>query len=402
MDFKLGEREEALRKEIRQFAQRELPRGWFTLLNLEEESRDEDWELSLAVAKKLAQKGWLVMAWPREYGGSGASYWEQLVYGEESGYWGMPGVSMGISGVAWVGPSLMSFGNEEQRKKYLPMIASGEPDGVWCTGYSEPNAGSDFASIQTRAIGEGDEYVINGQKVWTSCAHRARWCWLAARTDPAAPKKHQGISILIVDMKSPGITVNPLLNYYGEHIFNEVFFDNVRVPASNLVGEENKGWYHLMQSLASERHSIGPALYGSARRLLDELFSYARETRCDGKPLGRNPLVRYMLADVTAEAEMLRLFNYQLAWELTQGIVPVYGSSRNKAFGDRLLERLGIIGTRIMGAYSQVDPYSKWAKLRGIIQREYLLFPGLSIAAGTDEIERNIIGQFKLGLPRSY
>jgi alkylation response protein AidB-like acyl-CoA dehydrogenase len=401
MDFELGEEEEALRKEIRKFAQKELPPECFSFL-LEEESRDEDWKLAMSISKKLAQKGWLVMAWPKEYGGQDASYWEQLVYGEECGYWGIPGVTMGISGVAWVGPSLMEFGNEEQRKKYLPLIASGEPDGVWCTGYSEPNAGSDFANIQTRAIRGGNEYVINGQKVWTSCAHRARWCWLAVKTDPSAPKKHHGISILIVDMKSPGITVNPLLNYYGAHIFNEVFFDNVRVPASNLVGEENKGWYHLMQSLASERSSIGPSLYGNAKRLLQELVNYAKETQYDGKPLCQNPEVRHMLADVAIETEMLKLFTYQVTWELTQGLTPIYGSSRNKAFGDQLLEQLGIIGMKLMGAYSQVDPYSRWARLYGIIQRLYLLFPGISIAAGTDEIEKDIIGQFKLGLPKSY
>jgi len=401
MDFKLGEKEEALRKGIREFAQKELPSECFCLL-LEEESRDEDWKLAMSISKKLAQKGWLVMAWPKEYGGQGASYWEQMVYGEECGYWGIPGVAMGVSGVAWVGPSLMQFGNEEQRKKYLPLIASGEADGVWCTAYSEPNAGSDFANIQTRAVRDGDEYVINGQKVWTSCAHRARWCWLAVKTDPGAPKKHRGISIFMVDMKSPGITVNPLLNYYGAHIFNEVFFDNVRVPASNLVGEENKGWYHLMQSLASERHSLGPPLYGNVRRLLDELAGYAKETQYDGKPLSQNPEVRHMLADAAVEAEMLKLFNYQVTWELTQGLIPIYGSSRNKAFGDQLLERIGIIGMRIMGTYCQVDPYSKWTKLHGIIQRVYLLSPGISIAAGTDEIEKNVIGQFKLGLPKSY
>ncbi len=401
MDFKLGEKEEALRKGIREFAQKELPSECFCLL-LEEESRDEDWKLAMSISKKLAQKGWLVMAWPKEYGGQGASYWEQMVYGEECGYWGIPGVAMGVSGVAWVGPSLMQFGNEEQRKKYLPLIASGEADGVWCTAYSEPNAGSDFANIQTRAVRDGDEYVINGQKVWTSCAHRARWCWLAVKTDPGAPKKHRGISIFMVDMKSPGITVNPLLNYYGAHIFNEVFFDNVRVPASNLVGEENKGWYHLMQSLASERHSLGPPLYGNVRRLLDELAGYAKETQYDGKPLSQNLGVRHMLADAAVEAEMLKLFNYQTTWELIQGLIPIYGSSRNKAFGDQLLERIGIIGMRIMGTYCQVDPYSKWTKLHGIIQRVYLLSPGISIAAGTDEIEKNVIGQFKLGLPKSY
>jgi Acyl-CoA dehydrogenases len=191
MDFKFGEKEEALRKEIREFAREELPPGWLAVM-LEEESRDEDWAFAMSISKKLSERGWLTMSWPEEYGGRGASLWEQLVYLEESGYWGIPGTMMGISGVAWVGPSLMMYGSEEQKEKYLPLIASGEPDGVWCTGYSEPNAGSDFANIQTRAVKEGDEYVINGQKTWTSAAHRSRWCWLAVVTDPNAPKNTNG------------------------------------------------------------------------------------------------------------------------------------------------------------------------------------------------------------------
>jgi alkylation response protein AidB-like acyl-CoA dehydrogenase len=214
----------------------------------------------MSISKKLAQKGWLVMSWPKEYGGQGASIIEQLVYQEEMSYWGVPGTMMGVGGVSWVGPSLMKYGAEEQKKKYLPLITSGEPDGVWCTGYSEPNAGSDLASLQTRAARAGNEYIINGQKTWTSAAHRARWCWLAARTDPNALKKHQGISLFIVDMKSPGITIRPLFDITGSHIFNEVFFDNVHVPVSNLVGEENRGWYQLIAALDDESLSQGFSL----------------------------------------------------------------------------------------------------------------------------------------------
>ena len=401
MDFKLGEKEEALRRDICKFAKDELPPGSFSIF-MEEESRDEDWEFAMSIAKKLSQRGWLTIAWPREYGGQGASLWQQLVYNEEVGYWGIPGTLMGISGVAWVGPSLMLFGTEEQKRKYLPLIASGEPDGVWCTAYSEPNAGSDFASLQTRAVREGNEYVINGQKTWTSAAHRARWCWLAARTDPTTPKKHQGISLFIVDMKSPGITVNPLINYAGYHIFNEVFFDDVRTPASNLVGKENRGWYQLMQSLAEERASLAPMTSGSVRRILDELIQYVKETQYEGRPLSQNPIIRHKLAERAIEAETLKMLAYHTTWKLSQGSTPVYEPSRDKAFSDEISERMAITGTEILGAYSQVDPDSKWAKIKGSLQHFYLLFPGISIAAGTDDIERNIVGEFGLGLPKSY
>ncbi|MDY7019127.1 MAG: acyl-CoA dehydrogenase family protein, partial [Chloroflexota bacterium] len=329
--------------------------------------------------------------------GQGASLWEQLVYDEETYYWGVPGVSMGVSGVDWVGPSLMTFGSEEQKNKYIPLISSGEPDGVWCTGYSEPNAGSDFANIQTRAVREGDEYVINGQKIWTSAAHRARWCWLATRTDFGVSKKHQGITIFIVDMKSPGVKVNPLINYAGYHIFNEVFFDDVRVPVSNLVGEENRGWYHLMQSLAFERGSVGSKNYGCNKRILDELVQYVRETQ-----LSQNPIIRQKLADRAIEVETSRMFAYETVWRVSQGATVTCEAARDKAYSDQVGERLAVTGTEILGVYSQVDPHSRWAKVKGSIQLLYLFFPGMATAAGTDDIEKNVIAQLGLGLPRSY
>ena len=187
MDFTFSEKEEALRKEIREFAKKELPPGYRGGL-IESESSDTDWDFSMVMAKKLADKGWLTIAWPKEYGGGGASIMEQLVYSEECAYLGIPGTGQGVGGVAWVGPSLMMYGTEEQRKYHIPLIASGERDGVWCTGYSEPGAGSDMAAVQSRAVREGDEYVINGQKVWTSAGHRARWMWAALRTDwPSTP-----------------------------------------------------------------------------------------------------------------------------------------------------------------------------------------------------------------------
>lgn len=401
MDFGLGLREEKLRQEVREFAEREIPDGWIVNF-LDEESRDKDWAFSLSISSKLAERGWLVMGWPKQYGGQAASYIEQMIFAMEAAYQGIPGLSMGVSGTGWVGPSLILYGNEEQRQKYLPMIASGSPDGIWCTGYSEPNSGSDFASIRTRAVRQGDEYMVNGQKVWTSCAHRARWCWLAAKTSSNGGRPQDGISLLIVDMKSPGIAVKPLLNYSGEHIFNEVFFDNVRVPVVNLVGEENGGWQQLMKSLAYERHSFGGQSYGTGKRILQDLIGYVGERKRNGKPMSKDPVIRNRLAENAVELEALKMFAYEIAWKMDTGTIPLYESSRNKSVADHVLERLALTGTEILGTSCQAEQNSKLAKLNGVIQRQYLMFPGNAIAAGTDEIEKNIVGKFKLGLPRSY
>jgi alkylation response protein AidB-like acyl-CoA dehydrogenase len=400
MDFGLGEKELALKEEIHKFVEAELPPNWRRSTLIDGECRDFEFEISMS--KKLAQRGWLVMSWPEEYGGRGASLWKQTAYEMEIAYWDIPGAWMGISGTQWVGPCLMMFGTEEQREKYLPLIASGEKDGIWCTGYSEPNAGSDLANLQTRAVRDGDNYIINGQKVWTSAAHRARWCWLVARTDPNAAKKHQGISIFIVDMKNPGVTVNPILNYYGRHHFNEIFFDNVRVPAADLVGEENKGWYYLMQALAFERRSLAPTTYGSSKRILEELAKYAGQTEYEGQLLSQNPVIRAKLADLAIDLEVLKMFAFQIAWRISQGQIPTYESSRNKIMSDKVVKRMAITGAEILGIYSQVDPDSEWAKLNGTVQGAYLGFPGQAIAAGTVEIEKSIIAQFRLGLPKSY
>lgn len=399
MDFKFGEKEEQLRREIREFAKEELPPDWSAAM-IEEENRDEDWKFAMTMSRKLAKKGWLTMSWPVEYGGKGTSLWEQFVYSEEAAYWGIPGVTMGVGGVDWVGPSLMMFGSEELKKKYLPLIASGEPDGVWCTAYSEPNAGSDFANIRTRAVREGDEYIINGQKIWTSAAHRARWCWLAVRTDFNVSKKHQGISVIIVDMKSKGVTVRPLINYAGYHLFNEVFFDDVRVSVTNLVGKENNGWYQLMHSLGFERGSVAGRFCGYNRRILEELIQYAKENH-----LFRQEQIRHKLADMAIMIEVQRILICETIWKMNRGINPVYEPSRDKVFHDQTAERLAIIGTEILGMYSQMDPLqrkSKWTKLKGCVEALYWLSPGVAIAAGTDEVEMNIIGQFGLNLPKSY
>lgn len=246
---------------------------------------------------------------------------------------------------------------------------------------------------------DGDTYVINGQKVWTSAGHRARGCWLAARTDPEAKKKHHGLSIFLVDMKSPGVTVRPLPTYFGLHSFNEVFFKDVRVPAAHLVGEENKGWYYLMQALAFER-GTSAEFAGTMRRLLEELVHYAKET---GKIANRG--VRRQLADTAVDLEALRLLAYESNWKMSKGLPAIYEGSRDKAYADTLFEKLSLVGTGILGAYSQIDPMlqqKKWPEVFKAVGLCYCMTPGLSIAAGTTDIQRSIVGQFGLQLPKSY
>ncbi len=398
MDFAFGQQEENLRKEIRQFVRENIPSGNIGHI-FEEEAIDEEWEFAMSISKKLSEKGWLTMSWPKEHGGMGASDWEKLIFMEEAAYWGIPGMGMGVGGTAWVGPSLMIFGTEEQQKKHLPLIASGDPDGVWCTGYSEPDSGSDLASLQTSAVRDGDDYIINGQKVWNSAGHRARWCWLACRTNTDVKKKTDGISIIMVDMKSEGVAVRPLVNLVGFHYFNEIFFKDVRVPVSNLVGRENNGWAQLMRALAFER-SYAVVIAGMSRRAFDELVHYAVENN-----KMNDPHIRQSLADIAIEIEELRLLAYEAAWKINKGMTVIYEPSRDKAKGDVLLEKLSSIGTEITGAYSQVCPLeknSRWTKIKGTLEHIYWMTPGGALAAGTTDTQRNIVGQFGLNLPKAY
>ncbi|MBW1895103.1 MAG: acyl-CoA dehydrogenase family protein [Deltaproteobacteria bacterium] len=306
---------------------------------------------------------------------------------------------MGISGTRWVGPSLILFGTEEQKNKYLPPIASGIPDGVWCTGYSEPDAGTDLAGLQTFAVQDGDEYIINGQKVWTSCAHRARWLWLACRTDQNVTKNHHGLSLIIVDLKSKGLNVSPIKNFVGGHVFNEIFLNDVRVPVSNLVGQENNGWAHLMTALSFER-GVAIGTTGSLRRAFDELVQYTKRTgQID------NPETRHKLAEVAIDIETARLLAYEAAWKTDRGKTVIYEPSRDKAYCDVVTEKLSRIGMDILGAYSQLDVHSKdskWTKLKGVFEHMYYYCVGMAIAGGTTDTQRNIVGQFGLQLPKAY
>ena len=394
MDIKFTQQEEDFRQEIRDFLRETLPGDWDPL-GRTGESAEEQHSFTRQMTRTLADKGWLTLAWPEEYGGQGRSIMEQVIYNEEMSYKNVPGTELGTGAISWVGPVLMIAGTEDQKSEHLPPIARGER--LWCTLYSEPGSGSDLASLQTSATRDGDDYVINGQKIWTSSAHVADWGWLAARTNPDAPK-HRGISIFMLDMKSPGVSVRPIENMAGGRDFNEVYFDDVRVPSGNLVGQEDRGWYTLAVALDFERSGVGYS--AGARRTLDALVQYAIQTERNGEPLSKNQNVRRKLAQRFTETEVSRWLSYKVAWMQSQGMVPNAEASMSKMYGTELTQRVARTGMEILGMAGLISQGSRWAPLEGHIQQLYLSSVSSTIAAGTSEIQRNIVAQRGLGLPR--
>jgi alkylation response protein AidB-like acyl-CoA dehydrogenase len=346
--------------------------------------------------KLLGKKGWIAPAWPKEYGGAGMTVMQQFVFNEEMALNRAPRPLHLIIGVGMAGPTIIVHGTEEQKKKFLPGMLSG--DDVWCQGYSEPGSGSDLASLQTRAVRDGDDYVVNGQKIWTTFAHQAKWMIMLARTDPEAPK-HRGITYFIMDMKSPGITVRPLVNMAGTHEFNEIFFDNVRVPKDNIIGEENRGWYGAVTTLDFERSSIGSAI--GMTQTVEELIDFAQENKNGGvSTLGRDPMLRYELTDRLVETQVGRMLSYRVASLQSRGLIPNYEASALKLFSTETNQRIARTGVKILGLYGQLDRGSEWAPLKGRLCYTYIRSVAYTIEGGTSEIQRNIIAQRGLGLPR--
>ena len=392
MDFKDTPEEAAFRAEVRAFIKQNLPSGLGGLAGEEEElSRGDaikEWR------KRLASKGWIAPHWPKEYGGAGMTPGEQFIFNEEMAESRAPAV--GGMGVQMIGPTLILYGTDEQKAEHLPKITSGEV--TWCQGYSEPGSGSDLASLQTRAVRDGDDYVINGQKIWSSGAHRADWMFMLTRTDPDAPK-HRGISMLLLDMKSPGITIQPLIDMSGNHVFNQEYFDNVRVPVKNRVGEENRGWYVGATLLDFERSNIGASI--GLKNTVADLVRYAREAKdSTGKPLYLNDSLRLELAERAIEAEIARLFSYRIVSIQKRGQVPNYEASVNKMYRSEVQQRVARAATRMLGMYGDLDRGSPYAVQRGRWAHSYVSSVSATIAAGTSEIQRNVIATRGLGLPR--
>jgi len=386
VEFRFTEEHNALRQEVRDFLKQNTPDGWVP----GHVGSQEMWEEQLAFVRALAPRRWIAPAWPEAYGGLGWSHTKQMVFNEEFGYAGAPEGAR-VFNVGMIGPTLIVHGTDEQKAEHLPRITSGET--VWCQGYSEPEAGSDLASLQTRAVRDGDDYVINGQKIWTTGAHHADWCFLVARTDPAAPK-HRGISFLLVDMKTPGITVQPLVNMADFHEFNQVFFEDVRVPVANRVGEENNGWYVAMTLLDFERSSV--ASVASNQRVIEDVASRLRED--PGRPY--RDVHRHRLADLWVANETGRMLAYRVAWLQESGAVPNYEASVIKVLATELAQRVTDFGVNALGPTGALWRSSPHALFQGQMASEHLSNVSPTIYSGSNEIQRNIIATRGLGLPR--
>jgi len=395
MDLNFSKEEEAFRLEVREFVEKEMPDRWKEMGYTYWEEDDESWDITKAWNQKLGEKGWLALTWPVEYGGQDRSLFEKLVFDEEMYRNGRTPTWIEKSmTVDWVCPTIMMFGTNEQKKKYILPAAKGQIN--FCLGYSEPDSGSDLVSLKTTASKDGDDYIVNGQKIWTTQGHRADYCWLAARTDPEA-RPHKGISTFVVDMKTPGITVRPIINMVESHSFNEVFFDNVRVPRENLVGKENYGWYQLMVALTFERGVGGfPA---HAKQLIQELVQYCNKTEQAGVLLAKNPKIREKLARLSVETEIVKLINYRSTWMQSIGKDDTSGASMAKVLNSYLFVNIANTGMEILGPYCQLDRGSQWAPFQGEFMRWYLNSPSMEIGGGTTEVQLNIIAQRGLGLP---
>jgi alkylation response protein AidB-like acyl-CoA dehydrogenase len=347
----------------------------------------KDWQ------RKLFDGGYAGIAWPKEFGGRGATFIEQAIFQEELALADAPEL-FGTIGLSLVGPTIIAVGTDEQKKRYLPPMLSGEA--IWCQGFSEPNAGSDLASLESKAVLDGDHFVVNGQKIWTSYAHMADFCMLVVRTDTAAPK-HKGLTCLLVDMKSPGINVRPLKMMSGDAAFNEMFFSNLRVPTSCVLGKVNEGWNVALTALSNERANLGIGLYVAFKRNLDALVEQARKLRRNGKTVIGDPVLRQKLAQSYVELEVFRLNTTRALSNLAKRGTPGPEGSIQKLYWSELNQRNAQIAMEVLGPYAQLTDFDggRWTY-------NYLRSRGNTIEAGTSEVQRNIIAQRVLGLPRSY
>ena len=383
VDFKLTPAHEAFREEIRGFLRSELPAERRSV-------REDGWVVgfSRAFSEKLGKRGWLGLTWPREYGGQARSVLERLILTEELLRAGAP-VAAHWLGDRQVGPSILRFGTAEQRREILPRITAGAI--VFCVGLSEPNAGSDAAAVTTRAVEDGDGFVIRGQKISTSFAHQADYCYLVARTDASGPK-HKGISEFIVPMATPGIMVRPLLDMTGEHHFNEVFFEDARVPRTALIGQKDRGWYQIAVQLDYERGGIERVL--SNWPLLEDALAALR-----GSAVLQDPVMRDRLAGLRVDLEIARLMVYRIAWLADHGRVPNVEAAVAKSFGTELEQRIAetVAGLFQMSALGLAG--TARAALGGRVARAQLYAPAYTIQGGTSNILRSIIAHRGLGLP---
>jgi alkylation response protein AidB-like acyl-CoA dehydrogenase len=401
MDFNYSDEAEAFRREFRTWLEANIParhsRGDGENVEVGNDivrTDDGDWNRALQWHRKMNAAGWVGVSWPKAYGGRGATLEQMVVYNEEMVRARAPGIVNGLA-IMLVGPTLIHWGTEEQKQRFVPKILSAEE--IWCQGYSEPGAGSDVASLNTRAVEDGDYFIVNGQKVWTSGADRADWCILLVRTDPDAPK-HKGISYLLVDMHSPGVTVRPLVQMTGEKGFNEVFFEDVRVPRKNLVGEKNQGWQVAVTTLMFERSSI--AAMRDMMNLVKNLAVLARKIARNGGSAWDDTGVRQKIAGFACDAAALRYSNLRQLTRRLKGLPPGPEGSVGKLSASDLNLKMAKFALELLGPYSQFEHGAPQALDGGHWNYRMMASRAFTIAGGTSEIQHNIIGERVLGLPK--
>ena len=396
MDFHDTPAEQALREEVRAWLRQNLPAGWGSTV-FEPTDEDERARLRLDWEKRLYQGGWAGMAWPREFGGRGATQVENAIFLEEMARADAP-EGLNIIGRNLTGPTLMAHGTTAQKQRFLPPILRGEE--VWCQGFSEPNSGSDLASVRTRVTRDGDHFIVNGQKIWTSFSRYSQWCFLLGRTDPNLPK-HKGLSFILIDMRSPGITLKPIVQITGESEFAEVFFDDVRVPVDNLVGELNQGWRIAMTTLRYER---GPeeALPRRVRfqRDFEAIVRLAANTQRGGRALTADPVMRQKLAANHIELELMRLNGLRGLTRVAKGQDLGPSASTTKLYWSHMIQRMTETAMEIAGAGSALSAGDPSAPADGLCSLRFLQSRAMTIYSGTSEIQRNIIAEQVLGLPK--
>lgn len=391
MDLNLTDEEVAFRDEFRSWLQANVPEPWPADANKSSDPAYtrylRDWQ------QLLFDAGWAGVSWPKVYGGRGASPIQLSLYLSEMARAHAP-QSIGVIGEALVGPTIMVAGTDKQKDKFLRKILTGED--VWCQGYSEPNSGSDLASLGTRAVRDGDSYVVNGQKIWTSFAHVADWCLLLVRTDTDVPK-HKGITCLLVDMQSEGVSTKPLRQMSGDAGFNEVFFTNVRVPAENQLGDANNGWRVGLTALMNERANLGAAMYVGFEETMTQLIAHCKSRQRNGQLLSDDPVIRQKLAQAEVELEIFRLNSDRALSRANSSETPGAEGSILKLYWSEMNQRLTSTAMDILGDLTQLNSFDE-----GAWMYRFLRARANTIEGGTSEIQRNIIAERILGLPKSY
>jgi 3-oxocholest-4-en-26-oyl-CoA dehydrogenase alpha subunit len=390
VEFSFNEEQIKLRNEVQQFLKKELPANWVGYVGTTGDDSvahvDKGWELFKEMARKMGEKKWLSINWPKEYGGLEKDYVSSIIFFEEIARYGSLGFN--AIGAKMFAPTLIKHGTAEQKEQFLKPIAEGKE--FWCEGFSEPEAGSDLASLQTRARKDGDYYIVNGQKIWATFSSYSDHCALLCRTDPDS-KRHKGLSFLMVDLNTPGITVRPIANLLDEPHFGEIFFEDVKIHKSRMLGQEGEGWLVAQSFLSFERVAITPI--SAVNTMVEKLSKFFKEN-----PELEKPEAKSMLANMAMEAEIGRLLCYQVAWMQDKGTSTEWHAAMSRLYGTRMWKKWSAETINLLGLYGQLDERDKRAPMKGWLENLYFSSIGATLAAGSSEIQKIVIAVRGMGL----